>query len=95
MFTLFSRPSDPISRLTTETTFVVEKEITDNLQIFTEYVGDFPDHGRSRQLMNSGVAWQFTKTQQLDLHFAFGLNSNSPDLIFGLGYSFRLDGLFR
>ena len=95
MFTVFTRPSDPVSRLTTETTFVLEKKIRDDLNVFTEYVGDFPDHGRSRQLINSGAAWQVTKTQQLDMHFAFGLNNNSPDLIVGLGYSFRLDGLFK
>ena len=94
MFTLFSRPSDPVSRLTTETTFVIEKEIMDGVDIFTEYVGDFPDHGRSRQFINSGAAWQVTRTQQLDMHFAFGLNSNSPNFIVGLGYSFRRDGLF-
>ena len=94
MFTLFTRPADPVSRLTTEVTFVLEKEIWQDVEIFTEYVGDFPDHGRSRQLINSGVGWQVTKTQQLDMHFAFGLNSNSPELIVGIGYSFRRDGLF-
>ena len=95
MLTLFSRPSDPVNRLTTEATFVVEKEILDGINLFTEYVGDFSDHGRSRQFINSGAAWQVTTTQQLDFHVAFGLNSNSPEVIVGLGYSFRRDGLFK
>ena len=94
MFTLLSRPSDMVSRLTTETTFVIEKEIAAGVDLFTEYVGDFPDHGRSRQFINSGASWQVTKSQQLDMHLAFGLNSNSPNYSIGLGYSFRHDGLF-
>jgi len=44
--------------------------------------------------LNSGGAYRLTKTEQLDFHVAFGLNENAPTYIFGLGYSFRLDGLF-
>jgi hypothetical protein len=29
-----------------------------------------------------------------DLHIAFGLNRNAPSWIAGVGYSFRLDGVF-
>jgi hypothetical protein len=96
MLTFFTRPADPVSRFTTETTFVVVKELDENFEIFTEYVGDFAEQGGgSRQLINSGALWRFTRTQQLCLHFAFGLNNNSPDFIVGLGYSFRIDNLFR
>jgi hypothetical protein len=95
MLTFFTRPADPVSRLMTETTFVVAKELNESFELFTEYVGDFADEGRSRQLINSGALWRFTRTQQLCLHFAFGLNDNSPDFIVGLGYSFRIDDLFR
>ena len=36
----------------------------------------------------------FTNTQQIDFHVAMGLNDNAPTYIFGVGYSFRFDGLF-
>jgi hypothetical protein len=34
------------------------------------------------------------RTQQVDFHIAFGLNHNAPSYIVGVGYSFRIDGLF-
>jgi hypothetical protein len=95
MLTFFGRPADPDSALTTETTLAVDKKLTDQVEIFTELVGDYPSGGPSRQLINSGALWQFAKTQQLDLHVAFGLNRNSPDLIVGVGYSWRIDRLFN
>jgi len=61
---------------------------------FVEYVGDYPDHSASQFLLNSGGAWRFTRTQQLDFHVAIGLNNSAPHYIFGLGYSLRFDGLF-
>jgi hypothetical protein len=36
-----------------------------------------------------------TKTQQVDFHVAFGLNHNAPTYTMGIGYSFRIDGLFH
>jgi hypothetical protein len=38
--------------------------------------------------------YRLSPTQQVDFHVAFGLNHNAPSYIVGLGYSFRLDGLF-
>ena len=38
---------------------------------------------------------RLTATQQLDFHVAAGLNHNAPSYIVGVGYSFRVDGLFR
>jgi tripartite tricarboxylate transporter family receptor len=49
--------------------------------------------GPSR-LINSGAVYRLTPTQQVDFHAAFGLNRNAPSFIAGVGYSFRLDGLF-
>lgn len=95
MVSFFDRPADPLGELTTETSFVVSKELSKDFEIFTEYLGDYYAYGRPRALLNSGALWHFTNTQQLDLHAAFGLNGNSPNLIVGLGYSFRLDGLFH
>jgi hypothetical protein len=39
--------------------------------------------------------YRITETQQIDCHLGFGLNRSAPTYIFGIGYSFRLDGLFR
>jgi hypothetical protein len=45
-------------------------------------------------VLDTGGTWRFTRTQQVDFHAGFGLNGNSVDHFFGIGYSFRLDGLF-
>ena len=95
MLTFFFKPSGLDSKELTETTFSLEKELREDLSVFVEYVGDFPDHGRSQQQLNTGASWHVTKLQQIDGHLAFGLNDTSPDVIVGLGYSFRVDGLFR
>jgi hypothetical protein len=73
---------------------VIEKKITDRVNLFVEYVGDYPENASSSQLFNSGGTYQLSPTQQVDFHLAFGLNHNSPNYIVGLGYSFRFDGLF-
>jgi hypothetical protein len=95
MFTEFFRPTDPTSTRITETTFAVEKKLTERFSLFTEYVGDYPTGAVPSQLWNSGGLYQLSRTQQVDFHFAFGLNHNSPNYIVGIGYSFRLDGLFE
>ena len=94
MFTEFFRPSDFTAKRITETTFVLEKELTEEFRVFTEYVGDYPEGAGPSLLLNSGALYHITRTQQVDLHIAFGLNHNAPAYIFGVGYSFRLDGLF-
>jgi hypothetical protein len=93
MLTEFFRPSDPI-RSVTETTFVIEKKLTANFSLFTEYVGDYPQGTSPSQLWNSGGVYRLDKTHQVDFHVAIGLNHNAPNYIIGVGYSFRIDGLF-
>ncbi|HAQ84008.1 transporter [Bradyrhizobium viridifuturi] len=95
MFTEFFHPAELTGRQVSEATFVIEKKLTERISMFTEYVGDYPGGARPTQLINSGGVYRITPTQQLDLHVAFGLNRNSPNYIVGLGYSFRVDGLFR
>ena len=95
MVTAFFRPAEPGSKLVTEPTFVIEKKVGDRAAVFAEYVGDYPSHAGASQLLNTGVLYRLTPTQQIDAHVAFGLNRNAPDYIFGIGYSFRFDGLFR
>jgi Putative MetA-pathway of phenol degradation len=94
MITEFFRPVDFSARQITETTFVIEKELTEKIAVFAEYVGDYPkDSGPSLQI-NSGAVYRLTPTQQIDFHVAVGLNHNAPSYIVGVGYSFRIDGLF-
>jgi outer membrane putative beta-barrel porin/alpha-amylase len=95
MFTEFFRPDDPSARSITETTFVIEKKLTERFSAFTEYVGDYPQGQSPIQTWNSGGLYHLTRTQQLDFHVAIGLNHNAPTYAVGLGYSFRVDGLFR
>jgi Putative MetA-pathway of phenol degradation len=33
--------------------------------------------------------------QQIDFHVGFGLDRNAPSYFFGLGYSFRIDGVLQ
>jgi hypothetical protein len=94
MLTEFFRPSDLTSKHITETTFSVEKKLTEKLHVFTEYVGDYPQGAVPSQLWNSGALYQLSRIEQLDFHIALGLNRNSPNYIVGIGYSFRIDGLF-
>jgi hypothetical protein len=94
MVTSFFFPADPLNKQTTEATFVLERKLTERASLFVEYVGDYPERGSSVQLINSGAGYLLSKTQQIDLHVAFGLNRNSPSYIFGVGYSVRFDNLF-
>jgi hypothetical protein len=94
MLTEFFRPADLTTKQVTETTFVIEKKLTERASLFTEYVGDYPEGLGPTLLLNSGGMYRLTSNQQVDFHVAFGLNRNSPSYIVGLGYSFRVDGLF-
>ena len=94
MDTAFFFPSEPVNKLTIETTVSFEKEVGEHADVFIEYVGDYPEHGPSPIFLNSGGAYRLTKTEQLDFHLAVGLDKSAPEYIFGLGYSFRVDGLF-
>ena len=94
MLTEFFRPSELATKQITETTFVIEKKVTEKASLFVEYVGDYPENSSPSQLFNSGGLYHLSPTQQVDFHVAFGLNHNAPNYILGLGYSFRIDGLF-
>jgi hypothetical protein len=94
MLTEFFRPSDVVAPRITEATFATEKDVTDKVSLFLEYVGDYPESSSPSQLLNSGGLYRLSPTQQIDFHIAFGLNHNAPSYIVGVGYSFRFDGLF-
>lgn len=90
----FFRRSDVVTPRITETTFSIEKKVTERARLFVEYVGDYPENSRPSQLFNSGGSYHLSPTQQVDFHVAFGLNHTAPSYIVGVGYLFRIDGLF-
>jgi hypothetical protein len=95
MVTNFFTPADPVVKYANQSTFVIEREFGERSFLFVEYVGNFPVNGATSHLINSGGGYRITDTQQIDFHVAFGLNRAAPTYIFGIGYSFRLDGLFK
>jgi hypothetical protein len=95
MVTNFFTPDDPANRYSNQTTFVIEREFGKRYFLFAEYVGDFPLAGGPAHLFNAGGGYRITDTQQIDFHAGIGLNRNAPDYVFGIGYSFRVDGLFK
>jgi hypothetical protein len=94
MLTEFFRPAELTTKRVSEATFVIGKKVTDDASLFVEYVGDYPENAGPSHLVNSGGVFRLSPTQQVDFHVAFGLNHNAPSYVAGVGYSFRLDGLF-
>jgi hypothetical protein len=94
MFTVTWFTSQHEFNPTFEPTVSLERDIGPTRDLFVEYVGDYPNHARPSQVLDAGGSWRVTRLQQLDFHVGFGLNSSSPDHFFGVGYSFRFDGLF-
>jgi Putative MetA-pathway of phenol degradation len=94
MFTVTWFTSHHAINPTFEPTLSLERDLGPTRDLFIEYVGDYPNHVRPSQIVDGGGSWRVTKVEQLDFHVGFGLNSSSPDHFFGIGYSFRLDGLF-
>jgi hypothetical protein len=92
MFTLTWYTNEPTRNPTFEHTFSLEREFGATGDLFAEYAGDY-SHQRPSQLLDGGGSWRLTKTQQLDFHAGFGLNTATVDHYFGLGYSIRLDHL--
>jgi hypothetical protein len=94
METNFFMPASD-SKFTYQSTLVLEKEFAERSFLFLEYVGDFPSNGRNSQLLNSGGGYRIDDHHQIDFHVGVGLDRNAPNYIFGVGYSFRLDGFLQ
>ena len=94
MFTVTWFTSQHTNNPTVEPTLSLERAFGPTRDFFVEYVGEYPNHARPGQILDGGGSWRVTRSQQLDFHVGFGLNSNSPDHFFGIGYLFRFDGLF-
>jgi hypothetical protein len=94
METNFFMPASD-SKFTYQSTLVLEKEFGERSFLFVEYVGDFPSVGRNSQLINSGGGYRIDDHHQIDFHVGVGLDRNAPNYIFGVGYSFRIDGFLQ
>ena len=94
MFTVTWFTSQSAINPTFEPTLSLERKLGATKDLFIEYVGEYPNHERPSQILDGGGSWRVTRLQQLDFHVGVGLNSSSPDHFVGIGYSFRLDGVF-
>jgi hypothetical protein len=94
MFTVTWFTSQHTINPTFEPTLSLERELGPAGNAFVEYVGEYPNHVRPAQILDGGGSWRVTKVQQIDFHVGVGLNRSSPNHFFGIGYSFRLDGLW-
>jgi hypothetical protein len=89
MLSVYAPTVDGHRRVTGETAFLVDRQLTKACDAFVEYVGDFPESGGPRHLLHIGSAWKLTANQQVDVHFGVGLSSAAVDHLVGVGYSFR------
>ena len=71
-----------------ESTFLLDRQLTQPWDAFIEYAGDFPEAGGPRHLLHIGTAYKIAPQQQLDFHVGFGFSSAAPDHFIGIGYSF-------
>jgi hypothetical protein len=95
MLSLFWYTQDGKRNLTWEPTIYLEKQITKPWDVFAEYGGDFAQLGGSRELAHFGTAYKITPKNQVDLHFGFGLSRATPGQFFAVGYSFRIDKVWK
>jgi len=93
-FTVTWFSNDPQSNPTYQSTIEIERDFGTLANVFAEYAADYPQHMRPTHLFDAGGVWRITPRQQVDLEAGFGLNRPLPDHFVGLGYSFRVDGLF-
>src|SRR5437899_1239613 len=80
---------------TLEPTSALSRSFGTNKRLLVEYVGEFARHGPPSQFINAGGLYRLTRTQLVWFRFGFGFTAAAPDEYFGLGYTFRLDELFR
>lgn len=78
-----------------EPTIYLEKQITKPWDAFAEYGGDFAQLGGSKEVAHFGTAYRITPKNQVDFHFGFGLSRATPGLFFAVGYSFRIDSVWK
>lgn len=76
--------------LTGQATFLLDRQLTNPMDAFIEYAGEFPQRGGPQHLLHLGVAYKITPHNQLDVHYGIGLSSAEVNHFIGIGYSFRI-----
>jgi hypothetical protein len=81
--------------LTGQSTFLMDRQLTNPMDGFIEYAGEFPQRGSPQHLLHFGVAYKITPHNQLDVHYGIGLSAAAVNHFIGIGYSFRLQAFGR
>ena len=89
MFALFWPTQGTMRNLTGQPSFLIDRQINQRWDTFTEYAGDFPQRGGPQHLLHIGTSYKLTRNQQIDFHIGFGLSSAAVDHFVGFGYSFQ------
>ena len=92
-FTLSWFPSESERNPTFGPAISLGRNLGKSANMAIEYGGMY-SHQQPMHALDTLGQWRFTNTQQLDFQAGFGLNRNTVDHFFGIGYSFRLDNLF-
>ena len=89
MLSVYTPTVNGSHRVTGETTFLVDRQLTKTWDAFLEYAGDFPENGGPRHLLHAGSALKLGQNQQIDVHVGVGVSAAAVDHLIGVGYSFR------
>lgn len=68
-------------------TAVVSRSVAESLSSFLELAVAIPDFGEMELILHGGMAYLVQKNMQLDVHLGLGLTEESPDILFGAGFS--------
>jgi len=88
MLSIYVPTQNGSHRVVGESTFLLDRQLTQAWDAFTEYAGDFSQAGGPRHLLHFGTAYKIRPQQQLDLHVGVGLSAAAVDHFVGIGYSF-------
>ena len=89
-FALYWPTQGDARNLTGQSTFLLDRQLTNPMDAFIEYAGEFPQRGGPQHLLHLGVAYKITPHNQLDVHYGIGLSAAAVNHFIGIGYSFLL-----
>ena len=70
-------------------TISLARSLSERWGTFFEWAGDFPQRGRSSQVLHHGYTYALSAVSQLDVHFGAGITREAPDFFIGAGYAVR------
>lgn len=76
-------------------TLISYYNFTPKICTFLEYASLIPTTGGTQHYLQTGLLYLPKPRHQFDIRFGKGLNSEASDLFLGIGYSFRVDNLFK